>query len=91
MYIKAYACLAIWLIGTLAFFGHELWIRWKHPYQWKHRQASVIMPDWQVWVTMLLWPLVFAAAGLFAAVVYISTNVTVLFAEWRRSRRQKKG
>lgn len=88
MYIKL--IVAVWLIGVLAFFGHELWIRWKHPVEWKNRQGAVIMPDWQVWLAMLLWPIVFAAAGVFAAFVYISTNATVLFVEWRRSRAKKK-
>lgn len=88
MSITSSICLAIWAIGTIAFFSHELWLRWRHPDQWERRQDSVIMPDWQVWLAMIFWPVVFGAAILFSAVVYISTNATVLFVTWRSRKRK---
>lgn len=85
-----YIFAAIWLTGTVAFFCHELWYYFMHPVAWKHRQEGLVtMPDWQVWSAMIFWPLVFSIAIAFAAVVYISTNVAVLFGGWRRNIKRK--
>ena len=74
----------IWVLGTIAFFGHEIWIYYKHPMIWENREEGLThLPDWQVWLTMAFWPVVLIPSVIFATAVYISTNRHTLFERLR--------
>lgn len=76
-----YICIAVWLIGVIALFAHEIWTFCKYPDYWDRRDQGVTyIPDWQVWLVMVCWPIVLAAGCLFAAITFISVNATVY---WR--------
>jgi len=80
---------SLWVIGTISLFAHEVWL-WKwHPEEWKNRKNGITtMPDWQVWLCMLFWPIVLVGALALSAGTYISTNATVWFAS-RKARKKK--
>lgn len=73
-----YFLIAVWLIVMVALFAHELWIFCKYPEDWDRRdQGMTYIPDWQVWLTMVFWPIVLIGAIVFAAITFISVNATV--------------
>jgi len=75
-----YICVAIWLIGVIALFAHEIWIFCKYPEDWDKRdQGITYIPDWQVWLVMVCWPAVLLLACLYAVGIYASTNYRHLF------------
>ena len=61
-----YILLAIWAIGIVLFFSHEVWVYYKHPMEWERRHDGFnVMPDWQVWLIMVFWPIVLVAVILY--------------------------